>query len=270
MLESEVDNPLQQAQSAFESDDPASPEAGVPAVRRFPKNILGRDFVVGDIHGMFPHLRSLLDQVGFDPRADRLFSVGDLVDRGPASAEAVVWLDYPWFHACRGNHEQFAIDSVDREELEFWVQFNGGEWWMDLSEDDQRAYREAFLRMPLAMEVETATGLVGIVHADVPPSLTWERFTEFLEIRHTEVLLYALFSRNRIHGAILPHGVRGAVDRVYCGHTPVRATTNVENVYFIDTAAVYSVEGYGAARLTMIEVQPERHQEYSLYTDATP
>ena len=64
----------------------AAPEC---ALERFERNESGRDLVVGDIHGMFPHLSALLAQLEFDESRDRLFSVGDLVDRGPASTEAV-------------------------------------------------------------------------------------------------------------------------------------------------------------------------------------
>ena len=53
-------------------------------VARFARNDSGRDLVVGDIHGMFAHLRSLLDRIGFDPSIDRLFST----IRGSTPAEA--------------------------------------------------------------------------------------------------------------------------------------------------------------------------------------
>lgn len=239
-----------------------------PTLVRFPVNFDGRDFIVGDIHGMFRALESLMVRAKFDAERDRMFSVGDLVDRGPDSKEALRWLAKPWFHACRGNHEQFAIDSVDEDALDFWVQYNGGEWWLELTAEDQARFRRAFLAMPLVMEVETGSGVVGIVHADVPPLVTWERFVELLESGHREVTLYALFSRDRIHGARSRRPIEGQVDRVYCGHTPVREPVRMDNVHYIDTGACYVYEGYEEARLTMVEIHPERHKEYTVYTDA--
>src|SRR3546814_19392841 len=78
-------------------------------VQRYPRNETGRDFAVGDIHGHFSRLQALLDAVEFDPSKDRLFSVGDLVDRGPECEQALDWLARPWFHAVQGNHEDIAI-----------------------------------------------------------------------------------------------------------------------------------------------------------------
>ena len=94
-----------------------SPSCPTGRIERFAINEVGRDFVVGDIHEMFSYLQRLLEEASFNGKEDRLFSVGDLVDRGPESQDVLEWLKQPWFHACRGNHEQFALDSDD-EELE--------------------------------------------------------------------------------------------------------------------------------------------------------
>ena len=243
-----------------------SSDAAIAArIARFQKNLVGRDFVVGDVHGMFLHLQQLLDSVEFDPRLDRLFSVGDLVDRGPASHEALNWLDQQWFCACRGNHEQFALESDDAEQLELWVNYNGGEWWLKLDEQQQQLFRSSFAKMPLAIEVMTAVGVVGIVHADVHPHCSWANFTELLESGDEDALFYALWSRMRVSGEIC-HAVAGGVDRVYCGHTPTKETVQVGNVWFIDTGAVYSCEGYQGARLTLVQIHPEPHIEYDIRT----
>jgi serine/threonine protein phosphatase 1 len=243
---------------------PVFSDAG--AVLRFPLNEHGRDFVVGDIHGMFRHLSDLLANSEFDETADRLFSVGDLVDRGPDSKSALEWLDKPWFHACRGNHEQFAIDSTDPEQLNVWVNYNGGEWWMALDAEEQDVFRLRFMQLPMALEVETRWGRVGIVHADVPPLLPWERFMDLLDARDRDAALYAMWSRNRISGMCTSLPVTGGIQRVYCGHTPTRETVQIDNVYYIDTGAAYSFDGYEEARLTMVEIQPDRHREYCIST----
>ena len=238
---------------------------GFQAVAQFDTNRRGRDFVVGDLHGMFDHLRVLMADLGFDGDRDRLFSVGDLVDRGPGSGRALEWLGEPWFHACRGNHEQFVIDSVDPGRRDFWVACNGGAWWLELSPAEQDRFRDAFGRMPLALEIETRCGRVGVVHADVPPRIAWDDFMRQLRSGDPDAAFHAIWSRERVAD---PGGMRvpGSVDRIYCGHTPVRRTLLRGNVYYIDTGAVYVHDGYADARLTMVEIHPERHRECSIGT----
>ena len=96
-------------------------------------NAVGRDYVVGDIHGCVQELINLKKHVEFDPKIDRLFSVGDLVDRGPSSLEALRLLSDPSFYHVVGNHEAMMYDSMifDKTPREFsygiWER-NGGDW----------------------------------------------------------------------------------------------------------------------------------------------
>ncbi|MDD3519235.1 MAG: symmetrical bis(5'-nucleosyl)-tetraphosphatase [Chromatiales bacterium] len=50
---------------------------------------MNRSFAIGDIQGYLDPLQRLLDRIGFDPAGDRLWLVGDLVNRGPQSLETL-------------------------------------------------------------------------------------------------------------------------------------------------------------------------------------
>lgn len=207
-------------------------------VVRFHRNEHGQDYVVGDIHGEFDKLKEQLSRLNFDRSQDRLFSVGDLVDRGPHSPRALEWLKQPWFHAVLGNHESMCVASEgDKAMLEWWTGMNGGEWWLKLDSAQRRAFLQAFRQLPLAIEVETRDGLVGIVHADVPPNLSWQEFIDDLEFGNARVREHALWSRMRVNGRTPP--LVDGIYRLFCGHTPLERPYNIGNVFFLDTGACY-------------------------------
>lgn len=103
-------------------------------------------FVVGDVHGHADALRRLLDRIGLDAERDRLWLVGDLVNRGPDSPgvlrlarDLAGWMGER-FVAVLGNHDvhllavaeglaelrtrdtvQDVLDAPDRDGLLGWL-----------------------------------------------------------------------------------------------------------------------------------------------------
>lgn len=204
-------------------------------VIRFDRNRTGRDFVVGDIHGCFKRLETSLWELSFDESKDRLFSVGDLVDRGPDSELCKEWLSRDWFYAVRGNHEQMAIDSAKGLYGEASYAANGGSWFLALPQHERRSFSDLFENLPLVIEVETDAGLVGIVHADCPCEI-WSDFVSRLDER--EIQNCAIWSRDRIID-LDTSGVEG-IHALYVGHTPLKSAKTLGNVHFIDTGAVFN------------------------------
>lgn len=68
-------------------------------------------FVLGDVHGCFATLERLLERLGIDWECDRLWLVGDLVNRGPSSLDTLRWARSigerlgPRFVTVLGNHD---------------------------------------------------------------------------------------------------------------------------------------------------------------------
>lgn len=218
-------------------------------IKSFTKNTDGRDFCVGDIHGHFTKLQKALDAIGFDPLCDRLFSVGDLVDRGPECRDALDWLAKPWFHPVRGNHDDY-VCRFDTCDVNNWV-YNGGSWFAGMAWDEQREFAAQFRELPFAIEVETDGGLVGIVHAECGRT-TWAQFT--LELRapiysrqeQKNMRNTAMWSRKRIDAM----DVSGIPDlrAMIVGHEVVNEVTWLGNVVYIDTG------GHRAGKFTILDL----------------
>ncbi|MCO7643254.1 metallophosphoesterase [Pseudomonas sp. S 311-6] len=213
-------------------------------VQHFEINNDGRDFAVGDIHGCYTKLQTALARIGFDGRRDRLFSVGDLVDRGPENDLVLGWLAKPWFHAAMGNHDDMALRWPLGNMQGDIYRRNGGGWNIDQDADAQLEIASAMARLPVAIEVETALGVVGLVHADVP-CRTWGAFCAALngelgraEARHAQDM--AMWSRGRITDGD-DSGVPD-VRAVVVGHTPLQHPVVLGNVHYIDTGAVFGRE----------------------------
>jgi serine/threonine protein phosphatase 1 len=230
-------------------------------VLRLHRNTVGRDFVVGDIHGAFDLLEAALEAVNFDPAVDRVLLPGDLVDRGRYSEAFLAFVGQPWVFTVRGNHEQMALDLFDADgnfeatpELIARMYRNGMQWWLYLSAQDRLKYLRLMERMPFAMEVDTARGTIGIIHADVPKGQTWSQFIANLEAFDDHTMQTCLWGRSRLESEV-QDGVPG-VGRVFVGHTPQwKGTRRYGNVYALDTGAVFGqTQQHPGGALTLANV----------------
>jgi bis(5'-nucleosyl)-tetraphosphatase (symmetrical) len=138
-------------------------------------------YAIGDVQGCFDELRRLLDRVAFDPSADRLYFVGDVVNRGPQSLETVRFIKSLGDAAATvlGNHDLHLLavacgvsktkrrdtfgdilGAADRDELLDWLR-----------------------RRPLLHRV----GEFYLIHAGLPPQ--WDMETAAACAREVEGVL---------------------------------------------------------------------------------
>lgn len=211
-----------------------------PQLAHFNANKQGRDFAVGDIHGCFTALQQALDHISFNPAKDRLFSVGDLVDRGPESDQVLDWLDRPWFHAICGNHD-FMIwrSALGNPYPEVNHLEHGGGWLNELDQATQRRVGERLAALPLVIEVETSEGLIGLVHADCPYDDWHNMQSQPLSASAADCCLWSRERYLRRYAAPV-RNVRAVIH----GHMTVSCMEKLGNVFFIDTGGWRHSQGH--------------------------
>lgn len=244
-------------------------------VLRLARNTRGRDIVVGDIHGHYARLERELARIRFDPDIDRLIAVGDLVDRGPDSDLACVWLAQPWFYSVRGNHDASLLRLGDAGALSADWRADDHNWYRGLGDVMQGALQSALAKLPWAIEIETPTGLIGVVHAEVPEAYAdWRDFVDALAAPWGDDARWGAAWGRTLHGyaldvadpALDPDDYRLAgVEWVLYGHSlaPDLAVRRLGNRLWLDTGGWLESAGGSAApghrhhppRFTLVDVR---------------
>ena len=259
-----------------------------------PTNVRGRDFCIGDLHGCYQMLARLLEHVEFDVAKDRLFSVGDLIHRGPSSLECLKLAEKDWFVPVMGNHEamqQGAYQGAIGMDGRFVVracEYTGSDDPLFPGMKDQARMEQILERLPLAIEFSLTDGRrVGIVHAGLPIEWSWSDVQAMTERKDSlferyrggvqadllwdraplvsaalaslpdiEVDLFTLHSvEMRYRHAMANRPVAG-LDLLLSGHTTLRSGHPLSTGarVYLDTGA-----GMPYGRLTMVELLTGRY-----------
>lgn len=85
--------------------------------------------VIGDVHGHYDALSKLLDEIS-PTTEDEIYFLGDLIDRGPKSAQVVQLVKDNNYNCILGNHEIMLLEALGNEQLnhqafQAWLH-NGG------------------------------------------------------------------------------------------------------------------------------------------------
>jgi bis(5'-nucleosyl)-tetraphosphatase (symmetrical) len=122
-------------------------------------------YAVGDLQGCLQALQCLLKQVAFDPKRDRLWLVGDLVNRGPQSLETLRFL-----YSIReslvcvlGNHDLHLLAAGRNIE-----RLKKADTLREIIEAPDSAELLEWLRQQKLMHYDEQRNLV-LVHAGIPP-----------------------------------------------------------------------------------------------------
>jgi serine/threonine protein phosphatase 1 len=176
------------------------------------KSMPPRTFVIGDIHGCAATLRHLVDDILQPLSEDRIYLLGDTIDRGPDSKGV---LDFIFelqqrglfVSGVRGNHEEmFLKASENHYNQDLWTT-NGGQatlesFLADGPGDIPHRYREFIGSLPLYILLDNFV----IVHA----GLNFDLPNPF------DDTIAMLWTRSHY---VDPQRIGGR--RLICGHTPV-------------------------------------------------
>lgn len=226
-------------------------------ILRLPANDLGRDFIIGDIHGQYLRLLLLLEGVRFNPdKGDRLFSVGDIVDRGPHSLEMLALLSYPWFHAAKGNHEVVACGLI-RDMLadpdgtvvvaKGMDENMGCRWiadhWFERASSDWQALCNKMDNLPTVIVVGEGSRRFHVTHAGLV-SNNKTLSDEDLDHPTPDLLAYLssedfVWSRALLQRNTIDTESSGFLSATYCGHSYVPSPTLNARHLLVDTGAAY-------------------------------
>lgn len=240
------------------------------AIKRSKVEFMGRNLVIGDIHGMYDRLISVLSNAGFNPMEDTLYAVGDFCDRGPEPIKVIDYLmSLPHFLPVVGNHDVWLYDYLcGHGPALIWLDPRNGGFatynaFKNVSDEKKATIRDWYASFPFLRTV----GDKIILHAG--PTIEAANETDLLNQAEGVTLSKAYDSRTPL-GKLQPFFFDTVWDRDYirsainfeageqietikksvrepfqtsktiiCGHTPLDSVFHSDNFHIIciDTAS---------------------------------
>jgi serine/threonine protein phosphatase 1 len=204
-----------------------------------------RTLAIGDVHGCYAQFDALLDKLALSSD-DHLILLGDLIDRGPQSADVLKrTIRLTQSHhvtTIKGNHEQMMLDALESHaKFSDWLQ-NGGDQTLKSYAGVRGQLRDVpdehwkFLQTGLVDYVETSTHI--FVHANAYPDMAMSEQPDYM-------------LRWERCDDIAPHE-SGKI--IVCGHTPQKLGRPMNRGFAIclDTNACRG------GPLTCLEAESER------------
>lgn len=129
-------------------------------------------WVIGDIHGCWRTLEALLGRIGWRPGGERLWLIGDLVNKGPASLQVLRWAEAnrDRVECVLGNHDLLLIARADGA-----APRRHGDRFDEVLAAPDRERLVGWLRSrPLITRVDDLV----VVHAGVWPTWDWTQASQ--------------------------------------------------------------------------------------------
>lgn len=137
-----------------------------------------RRIVIGDVHGHYSGLMSLLEAIA-PGLNDQVYFLGDLIDRGPQSAQVVDFVRQSSYHCLLGNHEQLLLEALSSKGVssathQSWL-YNGG--YATVTSYEDAIIPNEHVDWMLSLPTHFDLGDVWLVHAGVDPKMPLSKQT---------------------------------------------------------------------------------------------
>jgi len=222
----------------------------LPFLSTSPKE--GSVFFVGDIHGCFKPLKSLLAQAKFQPDCHRLICVGDTLNKGPHSLKVLEYLYQIKAEVIRGNHEEGLLFALQQSTYPSW--FDPTTYCPDLLNSQKRDFWLDWIRSwPLWIEEEDWIA----VHAGLHPQKTLSQTSaEFMTRVRLCNHLGKLTQEKATAGFSPWHHFYHGKKHVFYGHWAKQGVHQTSNTTCLDGGCVYGGElvGYWYPQHIMVDV----------------
>lgn len=137
-----------------------------------------RRIVIGDVHGHYDTLMNLMEAIA-PTKEDMVYFLGDLIDRGPQSAQVVDFVKESPYICVLGNHEQMLLDILGDGEvygpaLQAWL-YSGGHSTINSYGD--KGVRQDHIEWMRTLPTYLDLGDTWLVHAGIHPRIPIEKQT---------------------------------------------------------------------------------------------
>ena len=229
-----------------------------------------KHYIIGDVHGHYDTLMILVERLPMDAK---LIFVGDLIDRGPKSAEVVKFVRHGGHGCVMGNHEEMMVQygksfskiypqSTAPNILNIWYG-NGGDATLfsyglikyDIKKGMECVQNETGMKqflddiawmetLPLYIELPLLSNDKPVVITHASCADVWHHHDN--PDREETFRKYALWHRR-------PPKLESNIFNIY-GHTPIEFGVEIEQNYVnIDTGCYKNIYGYGELSAYCVE-----------------
>lgn len=133
-----------------------------------------RQIVIGDVHGHYDTLVDLLEAIALS-HDDKVYFLGDLIDRGPQSKQVVQLVMEEGYQCLLGNHEHMLLETlgkggINNHRLQGWLYGGGYATLVSYEHHVPQEHLDWMKKLPTHLDL----GDVWLVHGGVHPQIPLE------------------------------------------------------------------------------------------------